>query len=572
MLSVMRQHSRSLLIYILFGIVIAVFIINFGPGSKGCGTGIAEGYAAKIAGFSVPEQDFVHAFQLLGYDQEPADQARARGTRTFLMELLIRRELLAQEGERLGFRISEEEIGDRIEKGRILVVGVPRNITMDYRFASIYKDGFDYQKYKQNFLTYFLHTTDKKFMAEQRRELLAEKVKELVRATTKVGPDEVKRDYIDHETQVKLQFVRFGARRFEDETELAPSDVATYLKDHKDKIKEAYEARSFMYKAVPKEARLRVLLFQVGKDAPAAERAKAEGRARAALDRLKGGTDFAKVAHEMSDDKSKARGGDVGWKRRGAAGFGAAFDDQVFALAKGASSEIIKTERGLVIARVEDFREGDLPLVAVEKDLAEEMLRKDRAAAQAKKEAEAALSKLKAGAKLEDLFPKQEAEADEPKPDDAAKEKQPDSDKKDKKAKKPVDPNAPKLQETGMFARHGNALEDIGVSKEATKQVFGPLKKGELAGPFEIQGGVPSYVILKVVDRKDPDLAAFEAKREDISREVAAVKWATVLNDLAHRRCIEVRDSGKLTVNPEILSYGGEEGVAYTPCTGFGLR
>src|SRR5262245_29709313 len=79
---------------------------------------------------------------------------RARGTRTFLMELLIRRELLAQEGERLGFRISEEEIGDRIEKGRILVVGVPRNITMDYRFASIYKDGFDYQKYKQNFLTY----------------------------------------------------------------------------------------------------------------------------------------------------------------------------------------------------------------------------------------------------------------------------------------------------------------------------------------------------------------------------------------------------------------------------------
>ena len=35
MLKQMRQQSRSLLIYVLFGIVIAVFIINFGPQSPG---------------------------------------------------------------------------------------------------------------------------------------------------------------------------------------------------------------------------------------------------------------------------------------------------------------------------------------------------------------------------------------------------------------------------------------------------------------------------------------------------------------------------------------------------------
>src|SRR5215831_12740080 len=163
MLSVMRQHSRSLLIYILFGIVIAVFIINFGPGSKGCGTGIAQGYAARVAGTQIPEQEFTHAFQLLGYDTIASDQGRARGTRQFVMELLIRRELLAQEGERLGFRVSDEEVEDRIEHGRILVLGVPRNITQDYRFASIYKNGYDYDKFKQTFCTFFLHTTIKKF-------------------------------------------------------------------------------------------------------------------------------------------------------------------------------------------------------------------------------------------------------------------------------------------------------------------------------------------------------------------------------------------------------------------------
>ena len=35
MLEQMRKSSQSLLIYVLFGIVIAVFIINFGPQSRG---------------------------------------------------------------------------------------------------------------------------------------------------------------------------------------------------------------------------------------------------------------------------------------------------------------------------------------------------------------------------------------------------------------------------------------------------------------------------------------------------------------------------------------------------------
>ena len=36
MLEQMRKHSRSFIIYIFFGIIIAVFVINFGPQSQGC--------------------------------------------------------------------------------------------------------------------------------------------------------------------------------------------------------------------------------------------------------------------------------------------------------------------------------------------------------------------------------------------------------------------------------------------------------------------------------------------------------------------------------------------------------
>ena len=41
MLAAMRANSRNVIIYVLFGILIAVFVINFGPGSNGCGAQIA---------------------------------------------------------------------------------------------------------------------------------------------------------------------------------------------------------------------------------------------------------------------------------------------------------------------------------------------------------------------------------------------------------------------------------------------------------------------------------------------------------------------------------------------------
>jgi peptidyl-prolyl cis-trans isomerase D len=580
MLSTMRQHSRSLLIYILFGIVIAVFIINFGPGSKGCGGGISQTYAARVGSQTVPEQDFVHAFQLLGYDQEPNDAARARRTREFLMELMIRRELLAQEAERLGFRVTDEEVEDRIAQGRIVVVGAPRNITMDPRFGAIWRDGrFDYDKFKQNFCTYFLHTTPRKFIDEQKRELLADKLKEMIRVATKVGPDEVKRDYIERETQVKLKFVRFGARRFEDTWELPTAEVNAWLAKNQTKVKEQYDQRSFMYKDVPKEWHVRGLLVSLAKDAAPAEVARAEGKARATLDRVTGGADLAKLARESSDDdKSKARGGDLGWIRKGALGYGPTFEEKVLALKAGDAPVVVRTDRGFWVARVEGLREGTLGFDQVSHELAEDMLRRERGGAKAKAEADAVMAKVKAGGKLEELFPKAEevkddaAEAGET---DKGKEAGDKGDKGDKtkKAAKKTDPNAPHLQETTTFPRRGNALEDIGVSKEAADKVFGSMKKGEVAGPFEIAGGTPSYVIVELAERKDADLAEFEKKKDDIAREVAASKWGALLSDLAHRRCIEARDAGRIQVNNEVLSYGGsEESMPYQPCTGFGLR
>src|ERR1044071_8947370 len=91
------------------------------------------------------------------------------------------------------------------------------------------------------------------------------------------------------------------------------------------------------------------------------------------------------------------------------------------------------------------------------------------------------------------------------------------------------------------------------------------MKKGESAGPFEISGGGTSYVIVQLEDRKDPDLAAFDKKKDEIARDLEQSKWAMLLGDLARKKCIEAREAGKITVSRELLG-GGESAAEFQPC------
>src|SRR5260370_5417584 len=143
MLGAMRRHSRSFFIYLLFGGIIAVFVINFGPGSRGCTPEGPSGYAARVAGTTLTEHDFRFAYIALGGPQF-GQFARERRLKEFVMDKLIERELLAQEAERLGFAISAKEGEDMIADGRMVVLGVPRRVD-----SYVYKDGkFDYERFK----------------------------------------------------------------------------------------------------------------------------------------------------------------------------------------------------------------------------------------------------------------------------------------------------------------------------------------------------------------------------------------------------------------------------------------
>lgn len=546
MLAAMRQHSRSLLIYVLFGVIIAVFIINFGPGSQGgCMGNVSQSYAAKVGPNAVHEQEFVRAMQIFGVNEGGSGGAeRMRAVRQYLMDAFIGREIWAREAEALGFRVSDAEASERLAQGVLLVAGQPWRADRHPAFASIWKNGFDYARWKSVFCEGFLRTSPKRLIESQKRELLAEKARQLMFTSVKLSPEEVKRSYAERETQVKLAYVRFSPREYEDAT-ISPAEIAAYLDSHKGAVKAEYEASSFRYKGTPKQAHLRLVVVKKGGD-------EAEAKAKSARARVAGGEDFAAVARETNEDKSlKDKGGDVGWKVKGQSGQGEAFDEKIFALAAGQLSEVIKVEGGFAFAKVEAYREGDLPLPQVEKEIAEELVRKERAATKAKQEAEAAMAKVKAGATLEQLYPKKPEDTDDAQAGAAA-------------------PRA--IKETGLFSRRGNVIEEVGITKEGADQAFGKMKKGEVAGPFKIEDGAGTYVLLSLVERKDPNWPDFEKNKEEIARRFAAEKGASVLASFTQTRCNDARQEGKIQVNPAVFAVGDGEAAPYVPCLGLGFR
>ena len=100
------------------------------------------------------------------------------------------------------------------------------------------------------------------------------------------------------------------------------------------------------------EVRARHILFATeGKDD-----AEVKKQGEAVLARIQKGEDFAALAKEFGSDGTKEVGGDLGWFSRDA--MVKEFADAAFALEKGQTSELVKSEFGYHIIQVEDKRFG----------------------------------------------------------------------------------------------------------------------------------------------------------------------------------------------------------------------
>jgi peptidyl-prolyl cis-trans isomerase D len=560
MLEQMRKSSQSALIYILFGIVIAVFIINFGPQSRGgsCeqAMGGNEHVAAEVAGDSISNSDFRYGFMLSGGAQVPAKYAKQERLKETVMDRLIERQLLASEAGRLGFVVTDDEVVNQIGDAKIIGLGAVHSV------PRLQKDGaFNYEAFK-SFVQLELGVTPKNFIEQQKKELLAAEMRNLLRDSAAVSPEEVKADFVRKNRQVNLEYMRFVGTRYEPEVALTDADIADYAAKNEAKLKEAYEQKKFVYQKVPAERHLRQILVKVPKDAtPEVEKA-ARTKAETLAERLKkgakangaAGLTFLELARDASEDAAtRSRGGDLGWRARGATNLTGAAEDKLWSAKPGALVGPLRGNDGFVITKVEAAREGEVPFDKARLELAEERLRQEQGQARAKAAAEAAVAKAKAAptATLKTSFP-------------------PPTDAEEAAGGAATAGGPPRVEETGLFAlratREGVIVEGIGTSTPLAKAAFALTPEAPVAGPFDVSGGL---VVVRLKERKDPDLADFERRKLELVREAELAKSERVVGDWTHARCTEAKDAKRISINPDVLRYeDSSEPTSYEACAG----
>ena len=527
MLDQMRKHSRSFIIYIFFGIIIAVFVVNFGPQSAGCTASTT--FASKVAGHTVSPSEYAYVVGATDIMRRLADApeallARFRGQ---IMDQILLREVLADDALSFGYRIPDKELDDMIVKGAFLNIGrtsfLPKGDTGKFEYDLL-----------ERYLKGRFGLTIKKFKAIQRREMLAEKMRQLFVASVKVSEEEVQSDFTHENTKVQLQYVRFEPGKYRALVQVTPAKIKAFMAANKAKVKKYFESNKTRFDKLPKQMRLRMIQLKLPTDEAQKEAFKA--KSQQILTRIKGGESFQKVAVEVSEDaESKTAGGLLSWRNADNPGLGDEAKKAVAKLKKGQTTGLVATKEGVLILKVVDFRQGTLTLAQASEEIAEEMVRDDEAAKDARKAAKGYAKQLAAGKKLSDLFKSADA--------DSA-----DIDKADPGAK---DDDLPKYKTTTSFSRSGRHLvPGIGVSKELTAAAFA-LKKDETAKTVFVVG--ERAYLVSCSDKQEPDMGEWTKERDDLVQQYVDKKAGRMLQQYAYQRCKKALDEKKIRVNRGFL-------------------
>ena len=328
---------------------------------------------AEVNGQEISLQYYQQAYQrqrmrlqqMLGANFDPAALDEERFRRETL-ERLIRDELLVQVGGDVGLRVSDAQ----------LVVAIQSQEA--FRENNVFsQEAYDRWLSSQGF-------TPGSFEFEFRRGLLTEQLFAGIARSTIVTPGEVeralhrarqKRSYA--ELRISLEkyrdnpvsdeaveaFYRANASRFMTPemvkvayVRLSRGDISKGMGVDEAEMRSRYETSAASY-VEPEQRRARHILVTVAKDAEAEIVDAAKAKADELRKRIQSGEAFEEVAKaESGDPGSAAQGGDLGFFARGV--MDPRFEDTVFSMQEGGTSEPARTDFGFHVIRLEEIRKG----------------------------------------------------------------------------------------------------------------------------------------------------------------------------------------------------------------------
>ena len=511
MLDLMRRQSY--LVYLIFGGIIFIFALNFGPGSSGCAPAPSSTWAARINGETVRLRTFANAYgQQVQYLRGLAEKsgitfddamAERMGLRSQVLDQLVEGRLLAQTARQLHLQVGDADLLAFLRR--------------QYGVADV-----SYAQY-ENWVTRTFDASVAKFEAETRDGVAASRLAGMVAHVLSVGDGDLKEAFVREHDRAKIRFARFDVEPAA-EPEPAATAVDALLKDDMPAVTTAYAHDSQSYQT-PQTAQVRQILRRL----PAGADAAAVAAARALLldlrKQLEAGADFAALAQQHSQDEaSAAKGGDLGQIGRGH--LVRPLEEAIFALpAGGVAAEPVQTPQGLHLVRVDAVQPAvQKPLEEVQRQVAAAVLRQQAAKTHAKSQAAALRSALAVGQSWEAVT-QDEQTASLP----AAM------------AAKPL------RRDSGWIRQDVEALPRIGLAPELQAAIFAQPAHKPLLGKTYAVGD--SFFVVAVQAREQPDLAQFEADRVTLRQQAAGEKQNQVLHDWLGF----LRRRAKVEVNPGLL-------------------
>ena len=175
---------------------------------------------------------------------------------------------------------------------------------------------------------------------------------------------------------------------------LIDKEVTEKIKVSDEETKAFYDKNPQLFQQ-PEQIKASHILIKVQADAPADQKAEARKKIEDVQQKVKKGEDFATLAKTYSEGPSGPKGGDLGYFRRGQ--MVKPFEEVAFSLKPDETSEIVETQFGYHLIKVNDKKPAKKMTYAEVKDRLNEHLKKQKTDS----EASAYIETLRKDAKIE---------------------------------------------------------------------------------------------------------------------------------------------------------------------------
>jgi peptidyl-prolyl cis-trans isomerase D len=534
MLNFFRQKGLTSIIYgvIIVGMIL-VFVLGFNPSAgKKLGT-VSEACAARVSGSCIEPKAHRAAYRLV-FSRGTGGMKQATASR-IVLEGLIERELLVTEAQRLGLTVSEDEITDSIFKGFVLLslpsdqVQLQRSLGIDDGKVNVgFKDSktkqFDMKTYER-LVKQITGRSPTEFREWQSRELLAAKMRDLVRAPVRVAEEEALDRYKTERSTSTVSYAVLRRSWLEKYAiASAPSDIEAWSKDKVNLAQIKVPVRHVLVKFASEK--------QEDKDA-------AKAKAQGIFDRIKKGEDFGKLAKEFSDDPgSKDKGGMYPGEM--VEQFVEPFKKAVESVKPGELvPNLVETTFGWHVIKRDEATKEDIAKAYKQSrslDLSKEVAQAITADVKSGKSGEEAVKAAiaKYGV-LKPAAPKPvaTATADGGTPDGGASATA-DAGPAAPEYTAETDPERPQWNQSGAFNRGGDPIPAISgeASQAVTNFAFGAKTGDVLPEPVRTDDG---FLVVALKEQKPATKEEFEKERDQYMQQLLFAKKAEALGNYTRR-------------------------------------